>query len=63
MSGEDVSAINSAKEELSAAMHPIAQKLYEQNQTEASGAADPGEHHSDDAANTVDADFSEPDKD
>ena len=63
MKGEDVSAINTAKDELATAMHPIAQKLYEQNQTAQPDSGDAGAPHSDDSANTVDADFSEPDKD
>ena len=63
MKSEDVSDINRAKDELATAMHPIAQKLYEEKQTASSGPADAEAHHSDEAANTVDADFSEPDKD
>ncbi len=63
MAGDDVSAINSARDALATAMHPIAQKLYAQAQ-EASSA---GETHetsagTDTSGPTVDADFSEADK-
>ena len=63
MNGDDVAAINSAKDALATAMHPIAEKLYAQTQEAAS--ADQGQEASadtDTSGPTVDADFSEADK-
>lgn len=63
MTGEDVAEINSAKEALAAAMHPIAQKLYAQTQGDASGDQAQGAPvDTDTSGPTVDADFSEADK-
>ncbi|MDR1020917.1 MAG: molecular chaperone DnaK [Synergistaceae bacterium] len=62
IASDDVARINSAREELSTAMHPIAEKLYAQAQQ--ASAPDAGQPSSDGAApdgggTTVDADFTE----
>ncbi|MDR1515197.1 MAG: molecular chaperone DnaK [Synergistaceae bacterium] len=62
MASDDVARINSAKDELSTSMHPIAEKLYAQAQ-QASGE-NAGQPSSEEASpnsdsTTVDADFSE----
>jgi molecular chaperone DnaK len=62
ITSDDVARINSAKDELSTAMHPIAEKLYAQAQQASSGNA--GERPSggsspDSDSTTVDADFTE----
>ncbi|MDR1482363.1 MAG: molecular chaperone DnaK [Synergistaceae bacterium] len=65
MTSDDVSRINSARDDLSNAMHPIAQKLYAaksggQDASEPSERTGPMED--DASATTVDADFSDKDK-
>jgi molecular chaperone DnaK len=61
MASDDLTRINDAREELTRAMHPIAEKLYAAN-AEQSQAGDSGAGASGDAsgAETVDADFSTP---
>jgi molecular chaperone DnaK len=58
IASEDVSRINSARDELASAMHPIAEKLYAAKSQEAEGEPQEpaGEAPSD--GQTVDADFS-----
>jgi molecular chaperone DnaK len=58
IASEDVSRINSARDELASAMHPIAEKLYAAKSQEAAGEAQ--EQPADGAPDeqTVDADFS-----
>jgi molecular chaperone DnaK len=59
IASDDLTRINDAREELTRAMHPIAEKLYaakaEQTQAEDAGASDGAS-----GAETVDADFSTP---
>jgi molecular chaperone DnaK len=61
IASDDVTRINSARDELSTAMHPIAEKLYAQ--TQQASAPDAGQPSSEAAADggatTVDADFTE----
>ena len=62
---EDVSEINTARDALATAMHPIAQKVYAQAQSEPGAADDSGPGapaDTDTSGPTVDADFSEADK-
>ncbi|MDR3354425.1 MAG: molecular chaperone DnaK, partial [Synergistaceae bacterium] len=62
MTSDDVSRINSARDDLSNAMHPIAQKLYAANaggQTAGEPTAQAGPSADDASATTVDADFNE----
>jgi molecular chaperone DnaK len=58
---EDVARINSARDELANAMHPIAEKLYAAKQEEAGAAPqEPSESTDSDEPTTVDADFTTP---
>jgi molecular chaperone DnaK len=62
MASDDVSRINSARDELSTAMHPIAEKLYAQAQQapeQDPGASPTSGGASDTSGATVDADFKE----
>ena len=62
MTSDDVSRINSARDDLSNAMHPIAQKLYAAQaggQNAAGSEAQAGPASDDASATTVDADFNE----
>jgi len=63
LNGEDADAINAGRDNLAAAMHPIAEKLYAQAQ-EAASASRPGDAQAgaDTDGPTVDADFSDADK-
>ncbi|MDR1511125.1 MAG: molecular chaperone DnaK [Synergistaceae bacterium] len=58
IASEDVSRINSARDELASAMHPIAEKLYaaKSQETSAEETPEPAQENSDEQ--TVDADFS-----
>jgi molecular chaperone DnaK len=59
IASEDVSRINSARDELASAMHPIAEKLYaaKSQETTAEDAGEPAQTSSEESQ-TVDADFS-----
>ncbi|MDR0649691.1 MAG: molecular chaperone DnaK [Synergistaceae bacterium] len=63
IASDDVARINSARDELATAMHPIAEKLYAQTQQEQASAPDAGQPSTDgsspDGGTTVDADFTE----
>jgi molecular chaperone DnaK len=61
IASEDVSRINSARDELASAMHPIAEKLYasKSQETAAGETREPAQEASDEQ--TVDADFSSQD--
>jgi molecular chaperone DnaK len=63
IASEDVARINSAREELATAMHPIAEKLYAAKAAESAPGADgpAGAPADGGGATTVDADFSKPD--
>jgi molecular chaperone DnaK len=58
IASDDVSRINSAREELASAMHPIAEKLYASKSQESAAGAPREDAAGSEDNNTVDADFS-----
>jgi molecular chaperone DnaK len=60
IASDDVARINSARDELASAMHPIAEKVYAQSQQTAAAGTEPAENVGgvgDSDGQTVDADF------